>query len=135
MMADRSAESAPRDSGVSRVKTALNTRRDNMAVTLSSKYQVVIPKDVRDLMGLKAGMQFDFLTYGNIIRLIPVPPIQEMEGFLKGKIKDSTIEREEEDRLWDIIGQAPAPPIPEMEGFLTGKLTDSTIEREEEDRL
>jgi AbrB family looped-hinge helix DNA binding protein len=70
-----------------------------MAVTLSSRYQVVIPKDVRDSMGLKAGMQFEFLTYGNIIRLVPVPPIQEMEGFLKGKLKDSTIEREEEDRL------------------------------------
>jgi AbrB family looped-hinge helix DNA binding protein len=70
-----------------------------MAVTLSSKYKVLIPKDVRDSMRLKAGMQFEFLTYGNIIRLVPVPPIQEMRGFLKGKLKDSTIEREEEDRL------------------------------------
>jgi len=70
-----------------------------MAVILSSKYQVVIPKEVRDAMGLKAGMRFDFLTYGNVIRLVPVPPIQQMRGFLKGKLKDSTIEREEEDRL------------------------------------
>jgi AbrB family looped-hinge helix DNA binding protein len=70
-----------------------------MAVTLSSKYQIVIPKGIRYSMKLKAGVQLDFLTYGNTIRLIPMPPIQEMEGFLKGKIKDSTIEREEEHRL------------------------------------
>jgi AbrB family looped-hinge helix DNA binding protein len=71
----------------------------SMAITLTSRYSVVIPKKIRDAMGLKPGMQVDFLACGNSVELMLVPPIQEMRGFLKGKLKDSTIEREEEDRL------------------------------------
>jgi AbrB family looped-hinge helix DNA binding protein len=70
-----------------------------MAVKLSSKYGIIIPKTVRDSMKLKPGMELDFLTYGNGASLVVVPPIEEMEGFLKGELKGSAIERDEKDRL------------------------------------
>jgi len=53
-------------------------------VTISSKYQVVIPTDVREKHGLKPGQKLTFLTINGQIRLIPVRPIEEYRGMLKG---------------------------------------------------
>jgi len=53
-------------------------------VTVSPKFQVVIPKEVRDKFGLKAGARLEILEYGNRIELIPLRPIKKMRGFLKG---------------------------------------------------
>jgi AbrB family looped-hinge helix DNA binding protein len=54
------------------------------AVTVSPKFQVVIPKDVRESMGIVAGQMIQMLTFRNRIELIPIKPMEEMKGFLKG---------------------------------------------------
>ena len=53
-------------------------------VTVSPKFQVVIPKDVRESMGLVSGQKVQVLTYRNRIELIPIKPMKKMKGFLKG---------------------------------------------------
>jgi AbrB family looped-hinge helix DNA binding protein len=65
-------------------------------VTVSPKYQVVIPRSVRESMGLKPGVKIEVLQYENRIELIPVIPLKRMRGFLKGI--ETTVEREK-DRL------------------------------------
>ena len=47
-------------------------------VTVSPKYQVVIPKGVRESMGIVSGQKIQVLTYKNRIVLIPVEPIKKM---------------------------------------------------------
>ncbi|MCK5870403.1 MAG: AbrB/MazE/SpoVT family DNA-binding domain-containing protein [Methyloprofundus sp.] len=54
------------------------------AVTVSPKFQVVIPKDVRESMGIISGQKVQMLTYCNRIELIPIKPMSEMKGILKG---------------------------------------------------
>jgi AbrB family looped-hinge helix DNA binding protein len=67
------------------------------AVTISSKYQVVIPREIREQFDLKPGQKVVFLPHKKTLRVIIVPPIEEAEGFLKGI--DTNIEREEDDRV------------------------------------
>jgi AbrB family looped-hinge helix DNA binding protein len=66
------------------------------AVKLSPKYQVVIPRDVRENLHLIPGQMMQVIAYGNRIELMPSRDIREMRGFLKGI--DTTVSREE-DRL------------------------------------
>lgn len=54
------------------------------AVTVSPKYQVVIPKEVRESMGIFSGQKIQVLTYQNRIELIPIKPMKKMKGLLKG---------------------------------------------------
>ncbi len=61
-------------------------------VTVSPKYQVVIPKDVRESMAIKPGQKIQMLVYKGRIELIPLRPIEELRGFLKGI--DTNIERD-----------------------------------------
>ena len=61
-------------------------------VTVSPKFQVVIPRAVRRSMGLKAGQKVQVILYDNRIELIPVVPARKARGFLKGIA--TTIERE-----------------------------------------
>jgi AbrB family looped-hinge helix DNA binding protein len=63
-------------------------------VTLSNEYQVVIPKEVREKIGLKAGVSFEVITYSNRIELIPINPIKNLKGILKGI--DTNIIRDED---------------------------------------
>jgi AbrB family looped-hinge helix DNA binding protein len=67
------------------------------SVTVSPKFQVVIPQQVRRSLGLKAGQKMVVLAYDNRIVLIPERPIQEARGSLKGM--DTSVERDEEDRV------------------------------------
>jgi AbrB family looped-hinge helix DNA binding protein len=53
-------------------------------VTVSPKYQVVIPKEVRESMGIFSGQKIQVLTYQNRIELIPIKPMKKLKGFLKG---------------------------------------------------
>jgi len=66
------------------------------AVTVSPKFQVVIPKEVRESMGIVSGQKIQMLTYRNRIELIPIKPMNKMKGFLKGI--DTEVKREK-DRL------------------------------------
>ena len=61
-------------------------------VTVSPKFQVVIPKEIRESLKLAPGQKVQALLYENRIELIPVRPIKKMRGFLKGI--DTTIDRE-----------------------------------------
>ena len=65
-------------------------------VTVSSKFQVVIPKEMRESLKLAPGQKVQAMLYENRIELIPVRPIKKMRGFLKGI--ETTIDRET-DRL------------------------------------
>ena len=66
------------------------------AVTLSPKYQIVIPQAVREKLNLKAGQKFQVLAYDGRIELVPVMPIESFRGILKGV--NVPFEREEKDR-------------------------------------
>lgn len=65
-------------------------------VTLSPKFQVVIPQAIREALQLKAGEKLRVLRYGDRVEFIPVRSIKEMRGFLRGM--DTDIKRED-DRL------------------------------------
>ena len=65
-------------------------------VTVSPKYQVVIPRKVREQIGLRPGQVVQVFVYENRIELVPVRPIQGLRGFLQGI--DTSVERES-DRL------------------------------------
>lgn len=61
-------------------------------VTVSPKFQVVIPLAIRRAMGLQPGQKVQALHYQNRIEFIPVRPMRSMRGFLKGI--DSTVPRD-----------------------------------------
>jgi AbrB family looped-hinge helix DNA binding protein len=61
-------------------------------VTVSPKYQVVIPKEIRVKLGLSPGQKVQAILYDGRIELIPIRPIKKMRGFLKGI--DTRVERE-----------------------------------------
>jgi AbrB family looped-hinge helix DNA binding protein len=62
------------------------------SVTVSPKFQVVIPKDVRNRMQLAPGQKMQVISYGDRIELVPVRPVRSMRGFLKGM--NTSFERE-----------------------------------------
>lgn len=66
-------------------------------VTVSSKYQVVIPEDVREKMALKPGQKVVVIEKDGVVHLIPQKPVKELRGFVKGV--DTNKLRNEEDRL------------------------------------
>lgn len=53
-------------------------------VTISPKFQVVIPKRIRERLKLTPGQKVQAIVYDDRIELIPVRPIRKMRGFLKG---------------------------------------------------
>jgi AbrB family looped-hinge helix DNA binding protein len=64
---------------------------------VSSKYQVVIPKEVRERTKIRPGQQFQVIAKGGVITLVPDRPISEMRGFVRG-IRTTGF-REKKDRL------------------------------------
>jgi AbrB family looped-hinge helix DNA binding protein len=65
-------------------------------VTVSPKYQVVIPRAVRESLGVRPGQKVQVILYENRIELIPLQPIHKARGFLRGI--ETTVERDP-DRL------------------------------------
>jgi AbrB family looped-hinge helix DNA binding protein len=53
-------------------------------VTVSPKYQVVIPKSIREALNLRPGQKMQVVEYAGRIELIPERDIKELRGFLKG---------------------------------------------------
>ncbi len=52
--------------------------------TLSSKFQISIPKKIRDALGFQPGQEFEFIAVGRSIRLVPKISITDMAGSAKG---------------------------------------------------
>jgi AbrB family looped-hinge helix DNA binding protein len=63
-------------------------------VTISPKYQVVIPKDIREKLHLTPGQKVQTIVFEDRIELIPVQPIKKMKGFLKGI--DTSVPRDDD---------------------------------------
>ncbi len=61
-------------------------------VTVSPKYQVVIPRQVRKVLGVEPGHKIQGLLYDNRIEMSPIKPAKEARGFLRGI--DTSIDRE-----------------------------------------
>ena len=61
-------------------------------ITISPKFQVVIPKEIREKLGLSPGQKIQTIMFEDRIELIPVKPIKKMKGFLKGI--NTTVQRE-----------------------------------------
>ena len=61
-------------------------------VTVSPKYQVVIPSRIRALLGVRPGQKVKVILYDNRIEMIPVRRVEEARGFLQGI--ETTVERE-----------------------------------------
>ncbi len=67
------------------------------SVTISPKYQVVIPKGVREKLKLKPGQKVAVLEKNGIVHVIPIKPLTELRGIAKGlSTKDL---REEDERF------------------------------------
>ena len=64
------------------------------SVKISPKYQVVIPKKLRESLNLSPGQKVQMVAFENRIEMIPVRKISDMKGFLKGI--DTTVEREKD---------------------------------------
>lgn len=60
--------------------------------TLSPKFQVVIPKEIREKLGLQPGQKIQVIAYEHRIELIPARSLEEMRGFLAGI--ETTVVRE-----------------------------------------
>ncbi len=61
-------------------------------VTVSPKFQVVIPREIREALQLEAGQKVQALQYQNRVEFIPVQGMRKMRGFLKGI--DTTLTRD-----------------------------------------
>ena len=66
-------------------------------VTLSTKFQLVLPRQARERMHLSPGMRFTVLDKGGVIFLVPERPIAEYRGIAKGANRRGL--REKGDRL------------------------------------
>lgn len=63
-------------------------------LTISPKFQVVIPKAIRELLRLRPGQKVQAIVYDNRIELIPVQPVGKLRGFVRGI--DTEVEREDD---------------------------------------
>jgi len=66
--------------------------------TISTKYQIVIPREVREQFNLKPGQKVVFIPYQNSIRLVIVPSIKEARGIFKGMNAENIREEVDEER-------------------------------------
>ena len=65
-----------------------------VAVTVSRKFQVVIPKEVREKLGIRPGQRLQVLQFQDRIEFIPLQEIRSRRGFLRGMQTD--VQREED---------------------------------------
>ena len=65
-------------------------------ITVSPKYQVVIPLEIREALGIRPGQKIQAIQYHDRIELIPVRSMRKARGFLKGI--DTSVPRDD-DRL------------------------------------
>lgn len=65
--------------------------------TLSSKFQISIPKEIRESMKLKAGQRLAFIQSGKSIKLVPQPTIDDLFGIAKGANTENYRDRKDRD--------------------------------------
>ncbi len=63
-------------------------------VKISSKYQVVIPKEIRKKLDLRPGQELQIFEFGNRIEVLPLKKVKDSRGFLKGM--DTNIDRDKD---------------------------------------
>jgi len=63
-----------------------------VSVTVSSKYQIVIPRAIRESLGIRPGMKLHALEYRGRLELLPVKSARQARGFLEGI--DTSVDRE-----------------------------------------
>ena len=66
--------------------------------TISSKYQIVIPREMRQQFNLKPGQKIMFIPYQKSMRLVIVPSIKDALGIFKGMNIDNLREEQDEER-------------------------------------
>ena len=69
---------------------------DMDTVTVSPKFQVVIPQSVRDRVGVKPGERMMVMERGNVIYLVRIGEIKDAKGFLGKKISTKGLRDESE---------------------------------------
>jgi len=65
-----------------------------ITVTVSPKFQVVIPRDIRNQLELEPGQKLQILNYSDRIEFVPIKNIKKLKGFLKGI--DTSVKREKD---------------------------------------
>ena len=97
------------------------------AVTVSPKYQIVIPRSVRERVRIRPGERLQVISFDDRIELIPIRPMREMKGFLKDF--DAGFERDEEEHV-PVIGRGGSPygpvVVPLDDALPTGRKRDDT---------
>jgi AbrB family looped-hinge helix DNA binding protein len=73
--------------------------KDMIAVTVSSKYQIVIPKEARKALGITSGMRLQAILEPSGLRLVKEPSIDQIRGLLSGMVVDDATIRSEEERI------------------------------------
>ena len=68
------------------------------AVTISSKYQVVIPREIRNQFGLKPGQKLVFIPYNGTLRVVVAPSLKDARGMFKGINTENIREEVDEER-------------------------------------
>ena len=63
-------------------------------VTVSTKYQIVIPREIRESLHVRVGQKFQAIQYGDRIELVPIKKVKDMRGSLRGI--DTAIRREKD---------------------------------------
>ena len=65
-------------------------------VTISPKFQVVIPQKIREALGLRTGEKAKVVAFRNRIEIIPMREVKRLRGYLKGI---DTLMRRDGDRV------------------------------------
>lgn len=74
------------------------SKRINMnTTTVSSKFQIVIPREIRNSMKIKAGQKLQLIQFDDRIEIMPIKEISSMRGFIKNRTND--FERDESERV------------------------------------
>lgn len=63
--------------------------------TISSKFQICVPKKIRDQLHIKPGQQFVMIAKGDCLELVPKRGIQELRGILTGANTENTRDRDD----------------------------------------
>ena len=63
--------------------------------TVSSKYQICIPKPIREEMDIKAGQKFIIIPKGTVLNLVPKRSINDVKGLLAGANTNNIRDRED----------------------------------------